>query len=85
VVESVREGVAVSTQEHNHWEGEISYHDTKNVELSKRFTVLGNLDDNKYVSRAWENIKVKDKIVAKRSLSYYELKEHKSWCEEEYS
>jgi len=63
----------------------MSYHDTKNVELWNRFTGLENLDDNKYISTAWENIKDNDKIVAKGSINYCELKEHKSWCEEEYS
>jgi len=46
---------------------------------------MENLNDNKYMGRAWENIKDNDRIVAKGSLSYYELKEHKSWREEEYS
>jgi hypothetical protein len=54
------------------------------MELSNRFTGLENLDD-KYISRAWESIKDKDKIIVKDSLIYYGLKEHKSWCEEEYS
>jgi len=55
------------------------------VELSNRFICLENLDDNNYISRVWGNIKDNDKIIVKGSLSNYELKEHKSWCEEEYS
>jgi hypothetical protein len=54
-------------------------------ELSNIFTTLENFDDNKDISRAGENIEENDKFKANESLGYYELKEHKSLCAEEYS
>jgi hypothetical protein len=37
------------------------------------------------INTAWETIRENIKISAKDSLSYYELKKHKSWCDEGYS
>jgi hypothetical protein len=36
------------------------------IELSKRFAAVENLNDNKDINRAWENIKVKIKSKLKR-------------------
>jgi hypothetical protein len=46
---------------------------------------LENLDDNVYIHRTWENIKESIKTLAKESLGYYELKQHKPWSDEECS
>jgi hypothetical protein len=60
----------------NKVEGKEQYH----VEISNRFTALGNLDDDDDVdiNRAWETIRDNIKISARRSLGYYELK-NKPW------
>jgi hypothetical protein len=41
------------------------------------------LSDGKDITRAWENIKVNIKILAKDSLGLHELKQHKPWFDEE--
>jgi len=42
-----------------------------------------NLSDNKDINRAWEIIKQNIKTSAKESLGLQELKQHKSWFDEE--
>jgi hypothetical protein len=51
--------------------------------ISNRFVVLENLNDSEDVNSAWENIKENIKTLAKKSLGPYELKQHKSWLDEE--
>ena len=46
---------------------------------------MENLDDSEDTNRAWENIKETIKISAKESLGLYELKQYKSWFQEECS
>jgi hypothetical protein len=44
---------------------------------------LENLNDDKDINRAWENIKQNIEISAKDSLGLYELKLLKPWFDEE--
>jgi hypothetical protein len=44
---------------------------------------LENLNDSKNINRAWENIQENIKTSAKNSLGLYELKQHKTWSDEE--
>jgi len=50
--------------------------------ISTRFAALDNLNDED-INRAWENIKDNIKTSAQDSLGLYELKQHKSWFDEE--
>jgi hypothetical protein len=47
------------------------------INISNRFATLENLNDNKDINKAWENIKENIKSSAKDSLGLYELKQHK--------
>jgi hypothetical protein len=49
------------------------------VEISNRFAVVKNLDDDVDINRAWEPIRDDIKIPAKACLGYYDLKKHKPW------
>jgi hypothetical protein len=51
------------------------------VEISNRFATLENLDDVN-INRARKTARENIKISAKKSLSYYELKKHKTWFDE---
>jgi hypothetical protein len=53
------------------------------IDISKRFAALENLNDREDTNRAWENIKENIKISAKEIPGLYELKQHKSWIVEE--
>jgi len=46
---------------------------------------LENLNVDKDINRAWENILGNIKTSAKKSLGLYKLKQHKPWFDEEYS
>jgi hypothetical protein len=59
----------------NEVEGKEGYR----VEISNMIAPLENLDDDLDTSRAWKTISNNIKILAKESLGYYELKEHKPW------
>jgi len=37
------------------------------------------------ISRSWKSIRGNVKVSVTESLGYYELKQHKSWFDEEYS
>ena len=49
------------------------------IEITNKFSALGNLSDNEDINRAWNNIKENIKISAKQNLSLDELKRHKPW------
>jgi hypothetical protein len=49
------------------------------IEISKRFEVLENLNDSKDINRVWENIKENIKVSAKETLVLYGQKQHKRW------
>ena len=53
------------------------------IEITSRFAALENLNDDKDLSRASENIKGNIKTSAKESLGLLELKQHKPWFDEE--
>jgi len=53
------------------------------INISNKFAALENVSDSKDINRAWENIKENIRISAKESLSLYELKLHKPWCDGE--
>jgi len=44
---------------------------------------LENLSDGEDINMAWENIKENIKTSAKESLGLHELKQHKTWFDEE--
>jgi hypothetical protein len=49
------------------------------VEITKRFAVLENLNDSKDIDRAWENIKENIKTSAKEVPGLYKVKQHEPW------
>ena len=53
------------------------------IEITNRFSALGNISDDGDINRAWENIKENIKISAKKCLGSHELKQHKPWFDEE--
>ena len=53
------------------------------IEITNRFSALGNISYNGGINRAWENIKENIKTSAKESLGLHELKQHKPWFDEE--
>ena len=88
----VRERLAVNKQEAQPFGGEkFNFRKLNNLEFRKqyqivithRFETLGNISDNRDINRAWENMKVNIKTSAKGSLVLLELKQHKSWFDEE--
>ena len=44
------------------------------IDITNRFAALGNLSDNDYINRPWENIKENIKTSAKESLGLHKLK-----------
>jgi hypothetical protein len=50
-----------------------------------KFAALENLEDNRDISRVWDNIRQSIKILVQESLGYYESKHHKLWFDEECS
>jgi hypothetical protein len=55
------------------------------IELSKRFAALENLNDGEDTNRAWKNIKEDKKFSAKVTLRLNGWKQHKPWFDEECS
>jgi hypothetical protein len=54
------------------------------VKISNRSAALENLDCDVANNRAWKGIKENMKASIADSLSYFELKQHKTWFDEEY-
>jgi hypothetical protein len=52
------------------------------VEASIGFAALEDLDAEVEINNVWEMIRENIKMLAKRSLGYYELKQHKPWFDE---
>jgi hypothetical protein len=52
------------------------------IEISKRFASLENLNDSEDINRACGNIKENIKTSSKESLSLSEQKRHKAWFDE---
>jgi hypothetical protein len=59
----------------NEVEGKEQYR----VEISNRFAALENSEAEMDINRAWETIRKNINISDKESISYYEMKKHKSW------
>jgi len=92
LVAKVREKLAVNKIEAQQFDGEIfnlrklnelEVRKQYQIEISNRFATLENLSDSEDINRAWENIKETIKISAKDSLGLHELKQDKSWLDEE--
>jgi hypothetical protein len=92
VVAKARKKLAVSKQAAQNFDGDRfnlrkldEEEDKKHyqIEISNKFTALGNLSDSEDIDRAWENIKENIKISAKGSLGLHELKRHKPLLDEE--
>jgi hypothetical protein len=49
--------------------------------VSNRFAVLEGLDAEVEITSAWEMNGENIKILAKESLGYYELRNHKPWIQ----
>jgi len=53
------------------------------IEITKRFAALENLNVGEDVNRAWESTKENIKNLAKESLGLHELKRHAPWFHKE--
>jgi NMD protein affecting ribosome stability and mRNA decay len=53
------------------------------TEIKKRSEALENLSDNEDINRGWETIKGNIETSAKQSPDLRELKQHKTWFDEE--
>src|SRR5215831_21072735 len=53
------------------------------IDITNRFAALENVSDDEDINRAWESVKETIKTSAKESLSLQEMKQHKSWFDEE--
>jgi hypothetical protein len=53
------------------------------IKITKRFALFQNLNVDKDINRAWENVKENIKTSAKKSLGLHELKQHKPWFDKE--
>jgi hypothetical protein len=54
------------------------------IKISSRFAALENLDDNDVdISKTWKSFRENLKASATESMGYYDMKQHKSWFDEE--
>jgi len=92
VISKVRERLAVGKQATQRFDrqrfnlrklNELEVREQYQIEITNRFASLENLNDDEDVNRTWENIKEHIKTSAKESLGLHELKQHKSWFDEE--
>jgi hypothetical protein len=60
---------------------ELEFRKQYQIDITNRFAALENLNDDEDINRAWENAKENIKTSAKESLQ--ELKQHKTWFDEE--
>jgi len=92
VIAKVRERLAVGKQaaqrsdrqrfnlrKLNEWE----FRKQHQIEITKRFAALENLNNDEDINRTWENIKENIQTSAKDNLGLHELKQHKPWFDEE--
>jgi hypothetical protein len=90
-VSQIRERIAVNKQgshtfhmerfhlkKLNDVEGKEKYR----VEISSRFAAIEDLDAEVEIITTWETIRENIKISVKKSLGYYEMKQHKPWFDE---
>jgi RNA binding exosome subunit len=64
---------------------ELEVSEQYQTEISNRLATLENLSESKDINRALEKIKENIKTSATDSLCLHELKQHKSWFDEECS
>jgi len=92
VVAKVRERLAESKQTALKCDGErfnlrkvneLEVRKQYQITIPNRFAALENLIDSKDINRAWENIEENIKTSTKHSLGLYELKQHKTWFDDE--
>ena len=92
MVAKVRERIAVSKKAAQNFDrkkfnfrklNELEVRKQCQIEISKRFAALENLNYSKDINKAWENITENIKTSAKKSPGLYELKQHNSWFDEE--
>ena len=62
---------------------ELEVREQYRIEITNRFAVLENLNDDKDVNRTWENIRENIQTSAKESLGLHELQQNKPWFDEE--
>ena len=62
---------------------ELEFKEKYQIEITKRFAALENLNVVEDVNRAWENMKENIKTSAKERLSLHELKQNEPWFNEE--
>jgi DNA repair ATPase RecN len=53
------------------------------IEITNRYATLENSNDREDINTVWEDIKGNNKTSAKDSLGLYELKQQKTWLDEE--
>jgi hypothetical protein len=94
VVAKVRERLAVSKQTAQKFDAErfnlkklseLEVMKQYQLKISNRSAALENLNVSEDINRAWENIKENIKISPKESLGLHELKQHRTWFDEECS
>jgi len=92
VIEKVRERLAVGKQVAQRFDkqrfnlrklNELEVRKQYQIQITNRFAVLENLNDDEDVNRTCENIKENIKTSAKESLGLHKLAQHKSWFDEE--
>jgi len=92
VVEKLRERLALSKQAAQKFEGqrfnlgklkELEVKEKYQIEITKRFAALENLNVDEDKNRVWENIKENIKTSAKESLGLHAWKQHKPWFNKE--
>ena len=92
VIAKVRERLAVSKQAAQKLQGErfnlrklkdLEVKKQYQIEITNRFSALGNITDDGDINREWNNIKENIKTSAKESLGLHELKQHKPCFDEE--
>jgi hypothetical protein len=50
--------------------------------VSYRFAALEDFEEEVEINSAWESIRENTKILAKETIGYFELKQHKPWFDE---
>jgi hypothetical protein len=55
------------------------------VEISNRFAASENLDESMDINSIWESIRDNNKTSDEENLHYHELKQNKSWFDDECS
>ena len=92
VVAKIRERLAVSKQKAQKLDGErfnlrklkdLEVKKQYEIEITNRFSALGNISDDGDINRTWDNIKENIKTSAKESLDLHELKQHKPCFDDE--